>query len=931
MTAGGRAPGPARALAIAELLLRAAPARAIAMAVLVALAATALVAVPAWLDRAASAALPAALAARAPGQLGLEFSEGGHFDPGPDADPLVNVRAAGEEIAASLPPSVAAIAPSHTTLIDSPEYLALSAPEPVTRFALRIWPDAAAMTRYTDGTAPRGAVTQEQIGDLLDQSGAPLMGDTFETAISRETADELGLRVGDQLGLMPGVNRYGIAIGMKVTGIFEAIDPADPRWFSDAELRSPVEVRASAEVTIYHAVALLDPAAYGALDGLRGGLTGVALQVRWRFPVDASGAATWDVERLGADLARLEAVYPFHGALAADAPGLSTGLPDVLEAYVEDRGVVASAMALAATGPLVAGIGVLALAAAAVADRRRVPLRLVRTRGAGAPRLVTADALAAVTILVPSAALGAIASALATRPSHPLEAGLAAAVATAATGVALATWEASRSLRGPAAVRLRGAPRPLLRPSRARVATALVVLVAAVGAIALRTASHAGSGGDTRAAAVVVPVLLGLAGGVVLARLVGLAASGAARLAARSRGLAPVHVLRGLARSRAGLGLSMAVLVVAVASGIVASSISATVAESQAVAAADDVGADYRVASTLPGGLPTGLDPERLAAFGPISVLGQASANLSSATLASVFAGVTAIDPEAYGRVVIGTDVDPALGGALRLAAAQSGVAAGEPALGLVLRGTFASRTSLEPGSRLTFTAGGKPVAAVVSAVLPDLPGVSATTDVVVAAGPFEAVAGPITVPAIVLLRSSIDQAAVEDAVVAYRGQLDVGSRAAVLAGLAAGPLPTALRDGFALMLALTSILAGIVVAASLMAALGLRAREAAVLSALGAGARRARLIVVSEAALTVLVALAAGLVLGLAIAAIAVPDLGVERMAGVERAVPPQVEPAGVAVAVAGPVLVGLAALLGTLLVARSGESPARLLAEEA
>lgn len=916
---------------ITGLLLRAAPGRALVLAVLVALAAGALVAVPAWLDRTTSAALPARLAERAPGQLGLEFSQGGRIEPGPDANPFGPVLAAGDAIAASLPGSVAAIAPTHTALVDSPEYLALSAPVQVTRFAMRVWPDASTLTRVVDGRAPTGTVTVEQIGDLLDQSGAPLVGPTFETAISRETATELGLKVGDRLGLMPGGNRYGIAIGMTITGIFEDAAPADPRWFSDATLRSPVEVRASAEVTIYHAVALLDPAAYGPLSKVGGGVNGPTLQYRWRFPADTSGAGAWDVARLASDLARLEAVYPFHGALAADAPGLSTGLPDVLAAYATDRAVAASAMALAATGPLVAGIGMLALAASVVADRRRVPLRLVRTRGAAVPRLLAADLVAAAALVVPAAVAGAAIAGLAARPAQPLEAVVIAAAAAALAGVLLSAWEATRTLRGPAAVRLAGAPRPLLRPARARVATVLIVLVAVMAAIALRTAAHTGPGAATGSSAVVVPVLLGLAGGVLLARLLGVAAGGAARLAARAPGLALVHALRGLSRGRAGLGLPMAVVVVAVASGILASSIAATVAQSQAVAAADAVGADFRVAAQSPGGLPTGLDPSSLAALGPVAVVGQASANLSSATLASAFSSVAAIDPDAYARVVDGTDVDAALMAALRAAAATGSATAAEPNLGLVLRATFAGRTGLAVGGHVTFTAGGKPVDATVAAVLPDLPGLAPTTDVAVTAAGLEAAVGDIAVPAVVLLRSSTDAAAVEDAVRAYRGQLDVRSREKALDALSSGPMPTALRDGFALMLAIASVLAGIVVAASLLAALGLRAREAAVLAALGVGGRTARLVIVSEAGMTVVLALAAGLALGLAIAVIAIPDLGVERMAGVARAVPPQVTAGGVAAAVAGPVLVGLAALLGTLLVAHTGESPARLLAEEA
>jgi hypothetical protein len=94
---------------------------------------------------------------------------------------------------------------------------------------------------------------------------------------------------------------------------------------------------------------------------------------------------------------------------------------------------------------------------------------------------------------------------------------------------------------------------------------------------------------------------------------------------------------------------------------------------------------------------------------------------------------------------------------------------------------------------------------------------------------------------------------------------------------------------------------------------------------------RAARRIVLGEAAMTIAVALGTGLVLGLGIAWLTVPSLGIEQMAGVAGPVVPVADPAGVLAAVAGPVLVGLVALAAGFAVARGSQAPVRLLAEEA
>jgi len=936
---------PRHAGGLPVLLLRAVPARAIALVVLVVLATASIALVPAWFSDRTAAGLPALLATAGQGELGLEFGQGGRIEPGA-AGPMSGVAAAGDAIAATLPASVAAVASPRTELVDTPEYNAIDAPVPITRVVMRFQPDAPTLNRYVEGRAPTGTVTEHQIGSLHDQDGNPMVGRNLEAAISRETADELGLHVGDHLSLIPATNITGVGLVINVTGIFEAVDAADPRWFDDHTLLSPVEVRASAEVTIYHMVALLSPDAYpvfvpstGAVVGsagpgpiVQGGVGTPVLRYRWRFPVDAAGSAAWNADALSADLARLAVAYPDHGSLS-DSPGLSTGLARLIDGFRAQRSVATTSFSLAAAGPLAAVAGILALAAMAVADRRRVTLRLLRSRGTSSGRLLVAEAIAAGVLAGPAAALGAVVAIGVRRGDAGLAVPAAAAVALLA--VLLLLIAGLGSLRGPAGARPTRRGRRLLSPGRSRVLTGLVVVVAVAAAVGLRTAAPSSGAAGSDLGATLVPVLLGIAGGIVLTRAFGLATRGIAVAAARTRGFAVVHALRGLARDAGARDLPFVVLTVAVTAGIFASVIAGSITRSQGVAAASTVGADWRIAATSVAGFPTGLDTAGLAAIGPTAVVGQTGASLASRTLASVFVSVSVVNPAAYARVVEGTLVDGQLAAALAVASAASSGAAGSSAdattVGLVLRSSFASRSGLAPGASVTFSVAGQPTTGLVSAVLDDLPGLPTGSDVVVATDSLSAVAEASAVPVTVLLRAGPDPAPVDRVIAPYRAQMTVASRDAILRTLTDTPMSDAMRDGFTLMLALSSALAGAVVAASLLAALGGRVRESALLRTLGVGELAARRIVVGEAAMTVAVALGTGLVLGLGIAWLTVPNLGIERMAGVAGPVVPVADPVGVAAAVAGPVVVGLLALAAGVLASRGRSASVRLLAEEA
>ncbi len=916
-------------------LLRAAPGPGLLVAAAALATAFALTAIPAWFSRSADATLPNMLAAVPAGHRGLEFEQSGVIAE-TAGNPLDGIAAAGDALQATLPRSLAAIAGSRIDMVDSQEYLAFDAQVNVTRVDLRIQPSAADGIAFTAGVMPTGNRTTTAVKNLIDAEGQPVVATVIEVALSATTAEVIGMHLGDELALLPGSGRFGATV-IRVVGLFTVINPADPRWFSDASMDQPAANRVGQELTIYHAVALLSPDAYGllldsggAVAGYGGGPARVAARYRWRFPVDPSAVAKEDTAQLLTDLARTQAANPFHGS---DVPGFSSDLPRILDEFRLQRQTAGTAFALSILGPMAAGIGILAVVAAALARRRRPSLRLLRARGSGRIRLVWTSIVATAVIVVGPSCLGALAALVALAARWDAAAVSAAAVALGAGALVVAADTPAFGSGG------RGARGVLaMSPTRRRVIDAFVVAVAVLGAVGLHVrpaAAVPGTGLDVGTAG--VPVLLALAGGIVVLRLFKIVVGGLTRLAARSRGLGAVHALRGLWRGSRGYDLALVVLVVAVAAGVFSSAVSATVSDSQERAAANAVGADYRITGMTRVGLPGSLDVAALRALGPVALGTETAGTLASPTIAGETVGVAALDAVAYGQVVRGTAVDPQLADALSAALAGVPAPAAPPTeatpIRLVVRSNLAGRTGLTLGSLMTLRLGQTPLPAVVYAISAELPGVPPADDVVIGLDALRAaMPGTALALTIALLRAPPSSAdAVARVVAPYAAQLQVADRAALERSLRQTPLVGTMHDGFLVALLLTSLFAAAVVAATAAQVIALRTRETMLLRALGMPSRGALGITVAELALTVAVGIAAGVALGLCVAWVTLPDLGLARFAGVDVVVQPSIEWGGVALAVAGPAISGLAAVLGIALTLRTADLAPRILADEA
>ncbi|MCX4746350.1 hypothetical protein OG455_12570 [Kitasatospora sp. NBC_01287] len=382
----------------------------------------------------------------------------------------------------------------------------------------------------------------------------------FEVALAKPTADLLGVGVGAVLDTnLKGRPKLFQAV---VTGIFQPNAPNEAFWSATPCLTGPCLestpfTQASPPAQYWEANALVGP---GQLDQLP--LWGGQGELFWQLPIDPHHLHAY---QLGQAQHLVSSIL--DGPLAADLatnsgiPGLraESMLPSLLDQAQQQRAAVAP---LSAIGPLGAGavaIVVLLLAAGLAVDRRGAELSLLRARG-GSLRAIGGRLLAETAVLVLPAALLGTALALLLLPAPRWTAAVLLGVLTGLVGLlpfpvrAVAMLRATGP-RGPG----RGGPAPARRARFARLLgeprravaelAALALAAAAVLAARRRGVTPQGSSVDLLLSG--APVLLAVAGAVLLARLFPLLLAPGAHWAARRPGA--IGFL-GLARSTRGGG-----------------------------------------------------------------------------------------------------------------------------------------------------------------------------------------------------------------------------------------------------------------------------------------------------------------------------------------------------------------------------------------
>ena len=547
---------------------------------------------------------------------------------------------------------------------------------------LRTQDGAQASTRLTGGRWPANRLATGVV-----QGQAP----SIEAAISAASAELLSLRVGSvfTLGLgkvsvttaNPQVLPAQATLQVTIVGIFTVNDPKAAPWDDE-----PLAVDAVVSGQFnggFEAVAMTDTGGLATATTVFGPATCV-----WRYRVDPNLINASEVDSL------VTAVAHARSRPVAQQVRLQTSLDTVLLRYTDQLNAARALLAVVAAGLVATLLSLVLLAGRGVVERRRDELALLRARGAGA--FTTARRTLADVALpgVPATGLGWWAGL--TIPGR--QAGTTwLLLGVAALGMLAVAAMAVADHRSPTT-----RPRSDLatdRPSARRlVAEASLVLVAVVGVVLLRRRGLPQAGGVDGYLAC-VPVLVSLAAGVLMLRILPFPLRYASGLAAKGSGTSAFLGLARSARSAAVVLAPLAVLVIAIATGV----FSAAVAGS--VGAARDTAADLEVggAARIDGNAFVPEATDRLARLPGVSAVSaitvEASAILrpggSPSAVPLATAQVIVVDVATYREVLRRSGINPRLPSAFTAPSAGTG-----PVPALISRSLAATL----PGSRVVAT-----------------------------------------------------------------------------------------------------------------------------------------------------------------------------------------------------------------------------------
>ncbi|HEX5240074.1 MAG TPA: FtsX-like permease family protein, partial [Candidatus Limnocylindrales bacterium] len=858
---------------------------------------------------------------------------------------LAELDQKGQGLDRSMPAPLPSIVGEPIAVIETPSDRALQGTAADAEIRLRIMEDVDQHIRLVSGRAPTDHINS--VPDPLHASGPAEFRDTipqYEAEVSAPAAEKLGLKAGSQLVIGQDTQldplSGGSALGILVTGIYEATSADDPYWVEDAKVTSFGLREFSANITFVQSTFLVSPDLYGPLatgrenqGGSSGGLTigAPALRLSWRFAADPSRVGPDNLTTVVAALRRLQTLYPSVAREPSDVT-MTSSLLRSLAALQGPWDAAASLLVVAAIGAAAVALGSLLLVVALTAEDRRRVLLIQRERGASAPQAVAGSLVEALLVAVPAAAVGTW-IAISVLPGADDGTSILIGAAVALATVALSLGVVLGAIVGPP--RLPTRARAVIGSVRIRrlVFDVVIVGVALAAAAALRQrglqpSGAAGSaasgiavtapagGGTTDPLLAAAPVLVGIAAAVVAIRVAPVPLAGLAWLAARLRGLAPVLASRRAARD-AGAGR---VLLIVLAIATLGAFASATIVELSATAELQswqDVGAAYRIDASrdeLGGGtfFPPGLDPASLP-----GVTTGVSAHLGPYTLSTGGQReLVALDIAAYSRMLSS--------GPAALTLPPELLAPGEPASGtaaaplpaLVSSATAGPFPTGKVGSTFQLTLDSQLITFRVAAIADSFPGLPVGQPFVVASWPQIDAAAPNRLQTVTTLfvdappghaaaLSAGAQAAEPDAVV-----IDRAAEAATLGGqgvvrvVESGVLALA---GIALLYAALAIVSAFVLTAAS------RADEAAHLATLGLSDTQSWSMLVVEFGPPVVLAVVAGAALGLGLFAFLAPGLGLTTIVGALQAAPPgldagQIELLGVLIAG----ILGLGVVLG-------------------
>ena len=876
---------------------------------------------PRVVDYLSDTTLRAEIAVAAAAERNIQLIEEGRIAWTGDAIPRVVDRGAALE--RTMPEPVRELIAARSFVIESPRWRVATTGKPRSTVRFRVQPGADERVQVVAGRLPVGAAGHVTVPG--QRGGETREVDAFEAALSVTAAARLGVEVGETIELIADVDdrmaagHLEDAAALVIVGTFEVGDVDDPFWLDDSSLAFPSVREISSENAYYDATVLLGEAAY---DPLMRSTASTMLPMRytWRSFIDPDRLEGETADDLLVELRRLEARYGSTIGPATQVrppPTMRTGLRRLVEAQRTGWRAAESALTVVGIGPLLVAVAAVALVTRLTSQRRRATLALTRGRGASWQQVTTAIVVEGLLLTVPVTLVAVALSVLVLPTGPPLPTVVAALFVTVVTIVLmLAASIPSRSGQPSDQARDAADAQPrAVRPRR--LVGELLLLGLALGGMWLmrergvRGASSAGELASADPFIAAVPALAAVAAGLIAIRVFPLPMRLLAAVAAFRRDLVPVLAMRRATRGSAALPI----LLVLLGTATVAAFSSATLTHLERAAevvAWQEVGATYQLRTTGQE-LAADLDPSALP-----GVIVASTAYRSTVPIGSRGARVEllAIEPVSHAAVVQGT-------GAATLLPGEFSHLAGEPIPAIVSRdvGPVAAQVGL--GDEFELSVEGRRLRFLAVSQSDSFPGLPIGSPFVVAVRQPVAAAVPdgrlpVTTAFIRAPDSAAD--ALRAAVAETGANLVLESRAERSAALRASPITVAVTTGVAIASIVAALYAALAVAAALALAGAARALEMAHLRTLGLTRREAAGLGLGELGPTVAVSFTAGVALGLGLFLFLENGLGLTAIVGATPHIPLRVDPAQLALVLAGIVMimvvgVGLSTALGARL----------------
>ncbi len=763
----------------------------------------------------------------------LVMSRGGRVDPGPANDVFAPVEQQAVQFQQSLAPSIQSVIDHHVFLVDASRYEFVDGAG--TSFLRYI------TMRYQQNVNDHIKLDQGRMPDhttdtITTSDNPPQQLKVIEIAMSQATADSLHVKLGDTIPMLPDTddrltrvpNGEGLPLlALRVVGIISVPNPNDDYWYSQPEI-DQAAVEDDGNNTRVYATAIFSPSEYS--DILRDTSPGL-MDYTYRYYVNPSRFNAGIFGTLAADMRRLDAQYGSVFSGPPSAISVTSQLSKILNQFAQQRRLTISILSLGVIGLLVIAMATIGLVAAFIAENRRDTIRLLRGRGASAWQILSTQAFEGLLLGIPAAIVGVGIATLFVRSRTSLLSIYAAAGIVIITILLLlaALWPLARRGLGT----LERDDVPIRQTSVRRIAIEIfVVVVAVLGIYLLRRRGLAGDSSDAAVGGfdpylAAVPVLLGLATGLIVLRLYSLPIRLLAWNASYRSDLVPFLGFRRVARQSSAAAVPLLVILLSIAISVFSSVMMHSIDVGQVNTSWQTVGADYRIDTVGPSAIPSYFTLDKVPGI-KTSAAASLQQNLVLAEDQPLFGtfNLLAIDTAAYENVVKGTPVDPHFNA--ELLSQQTGADVGTPKspIPIVVSSRWVTGAAPKLGDHFSVMFGQKPVAFVISDVRDRFVGVSSTSPFAIVALPsLQSILGARDVePTSIFVRApNTSEQAIKDAIDAQYAPVTVTSRADLYARVHDSPLISGSARGFEIGIALSAAYSALAVVIAL--ALGSRSR----------------------------------------------------------------------------------------------------------